>query len=55
MWVHADDAAKVHGVTPRHLRRVAAEMRWRVLKVGRWVHYHHADLESWQDTRTGGA
>ncbi|HZA00547.1 MAG TPA: helix-turn-helix domain-containing protein [Acidimicrobiales bacterium] len=44
------DAVAEHlAVTPRHIRRLVAERRIPYLKVGRFIRFDPAEIESWLD------
>jgi excisionase family DNA binding protein len=44
-----DAVADLLAVTPRHIRRLVAERRIPYVKVGRFIRFDPADLESWLD------
>jgi excisionase family DNA binding protein len=44
-----DGVAEQLAVTPRHIRRLVAERRIPYLKVGRFIRFDPAEVESWLD------
>jgi excisionase family DNA binding protein len=44
-----DAVAEQLAVTPRHIRRLVAERRIPYLKVGRFIRFDPAEVESWLD------
>jgi excisionase family DNA binding protein len=47
--LNIDAVAERLAVTPRHIRRLVAERRIPYLKVGRFIRFDPAEVESWLD------